>query len=140
MTMHAAAKNAAEDDEFEERLQHIVEGCVESKLNEKGRKFFAWLVVMFLGSIGTLIYLGIQWGTLRAELTENIKSDNDHHRDASLHVPLDKKFETFVSRSEWAAIVREREKDYDDLKEDVSQLNTKLDRVMEMLRTRGGAE
>ena len=118
-----------EEDEFEERITKVVEHAITNRLHRL--MISVWL--MIAGGVSSLIFLGVQWGTISTTVAANDKSDDEHHHDHSLHMPADKKFETFVTRTEWATIIRERERDVDDLHEDISRLDTKVDKLLDAL-------
>lgn len=120
-----------EEDEFEGRITKVVEQAITNRLHRL--MVSVWL--MIAGGVGSLIFLGVQWGTISTSLAANLKSDEEHYHDSTLHMPADKKFETFVTRTEWSSILRERERDVDLLQADVSRLNDKVDKLLEAMAT-----
>lgn len=123
-----------QQDEFETKIEHVVERCIDTRL----KKLLISVWTMIIGGAGSLIFLGIQWGSIKTTVANNDKRDDEHHHDQGLHMPIDKKFETFVTRAEWAALIRERERDIDDLKEELMRVNVKLDKLSDNLLPKNG--
>lgn len=113
-------------------IRREVQSCLDSKMRK-----LTWSVwSMIAGGIGSLIFLGVQWGTIKAQVSHNTKDDARHHSDHNLHMPADAKYQIFVTRAEWQSMVKEREKDAAEIKTAIERLGEKFDRLI----SRQGAE
>ena len=123
-----------------EQIEHLetligekVDESVTRALDARQRKLFLSVWTMIVGGLGSLIFLGVQWGTLKTKVETNAAGDKDHHSDKSLHMPAADKYSTFITRTEWVTLMRERDKSYDELKAEISENNKKIDRLVEQI-------
>lgn len=118
---------------LENLIAEKVDESVTRALDTRQRKLFYAIWTMIVGGLGSLVFLGVQWGTLKTKVEENVKFDHNHHEDATLHMPAATKYSTFITRTEWVTLMRERDKSYDELKGEISENSKKLDRMLEQV-------
>jgi hypothetical protein len=121
--------SAEEEDEFEDRITKVVEQAITNRLH----RLMVSVWFMIAGGVSSLVFLGVQWGGISTAVAANAESDTEHYHDEVLHMPEGKKYETFITRTEWSSILRERERDVDALRGDVARLNDKLDKLLEAI-------
>lgn len=80
-------------------------------------------VLVFIGGI-VYAYAGIQY---------QIKHLTDHIQDAALHMPLERKYDLFVSRTEYAAKVVSRNVEINDIKLLLRDIKQSQDRLYDRL-------
>ena len=93
---------------------------ITSHLDARLRKLMVAVWTMILGGLASLIFIGINWGTVTAKVQV-------HQSDSNLHMPADEKYRSFVTRADWLAMTVRRDDDIDDIKGAVLRLEAKLD-------------
>lgn len=65
---------------------------------------------------------GVWWGSaMHHRIAENNRGDERHHGDVSLHMPFEKKVETFLTRREYEKQVALRDRQYYELKKSLAE-------------------
>lgn len=91
-----------------------------------------WLPLVV--SVGVNVYLvGFKLGSLETRLQTVEKTAGDHARSESVHMPLERKLELFVSRREYEAQKVTREAQIVELRGLLLDQGRKLDRILERM-------
>lgn len=127
---------AAQAIEATENLEAEIPAIVGRELDARLRKLMVSVWVMILGGLGSLVFLGVQWGSLKEKVAANEKADSGHHHDISLHMGTAEKFATFVPRTEWTNRVVSQDRAMGEVKGSLDRLEDKVDKLL----LKGGAE
>jgi len=120
-----------EQDHFEETMCARIDEAVDSKLDGKIHKLMWAVWVMILGGVGSLVFLGVQWGTIKTDVFHLTNENKAHHNNKEQHMPANEKYTTFVTREEWRVLMQQRDKNLEDMKGTVKRVEDKIDRLLE---------
>lgn len=95
-------------------------------LSVVGLSIAGWVLI-------TVSDLNAEVRTFDSRLSANEQSDIQHHSNQDLHMPMDRKFAMFVSRSEYEATQVARSTELADLKAEVRRGNAMLSEMLERL-------
>lgn len=91
-----------------------------------------WLPLLV--SLAVNVYLvGFKMGNIEARLLSIEEATVLHSADKIVHMPLDRKYELFVPRAEYANQVRTRDTEVAEMKAAVRGVSDKADRIIEIL-------
>lgn len=93
---------------------------------QQKESLFRWLP-----TIAVIVGFVVQIGTFSVWVGRLDQRIIGHVGDLSVHMPLEKKLEMFVSRTEYNAKVNQRDSEFHELRRSLESLNTKLDRLIE---------
>ena len=89
--------------------------------------------------------VAVRQSAMEARHTANERAANDHHKDATLHMPTEMKYDKFVSRVEWVNQTAARNTEIGDIKagiirvaETQKETNAQLQQIYRLLVSNDG--
>lgn len=117
-------------------LEALIRDILQNVLDDKLRRVVIALWVTVLGGTftgaGTLIYMGVQWGSLSYSIESNERTIRDHSQSSSLHIPADHLYQQFVTRSEWVTSDSRNRADVVEIKAGLHRVEDKLDKISKL--------
>lgn len=87
-----------------------------------------------IGTLLTGIWLGASWTRgIEEQLAYNNKSDHEHHKSQSLHMPYEDKVREFLTRLEWNAASVGYQRQFSEIRESQVRQETKIDKIYEII-------
>jgi hypothetical protein len=102
-------------------------------LSVAGLSIAGWVLV-------TVSDLNAEMSVIQMQVMSNMDAGFNHHNNTDLHMPTDKKFDLFVSRSEYAATQSARVIELADLKLEIRRGNDMLSEMLERLARMEGSK
>ena len=109
------------DEDIDDLNEHIAL-AVQRELDGRMRKLFWAIWSMIIGGASSLIFLGVQWGSLKTTVT-------NHVEDSNLHMSANDKFQTFVTRTEWVTQLSHHNTVLAEIKDAVKANGEKIDKL-----------
>ena len=113
-----------------------IEEVVTDVLNARLLKLMISMWVIGAGMVASLIFVGVEWGTVKTKLQANERADDAHHGDTSVHMGIESNYKTFISREEYVAAQANTTTAVSELKASMLRVESKLDALKD--RSPGG--